>query len=127
MKRQRAAVKVVELNDEELAARCIVLNKSITWPVQLPEAECEKDKLTVATLVTTRILVDNDLLPAEDVSYLFPQVSPPGPGQHGSSPWTDAEALWSSARRLKTIQRPRRRDALGQRRLAAWFDRATPG
>ncbi len=25
----------------------------------------------MATLVTTRILVDNDLLPGEDVSYLF--------------------------------------------------------
>ena len=53
--------------------RCIVLNKSITLTTfnYLRRGLFEKDKLTVATLVTTRILVDNDLLPGEDVSYLF--------------------------------------------------------
>ena len=40
----------------------------------------EKDKLTVATLVTTRILVDNDLLPGEDVSYGFLGKVHPDPG-----------------------------------------------
>ena len=50
-----------------------MLNKSITLTTfnYLRRGLFEKDKLTVATLVTTRILVDNDLLPGEDVSYLF--------------------------------------------------------
>ena len=75
-------VKVVELTDEELAARCIVLNKSITLTTfnYLRRGLFEKDKLTVATLVTTRILVDNDLLPGEDVSYLFLGKVHPDPG-----------------------------------------------
>ena len=47
-------VKVVELTDEELAARCIVLNKSITLTTfnYLRRGLFEKDKFTVATLVT---------------------------------------------------------------------------
>ena len=72
----------MELTDEELAARCIVLNKSITLTTfnYLRRGLFEKDKLTVATLVTTRILVDNDLLPGEDVSYLFLGKVHPDPG-----------------------------------------------
>ena len=62
--------------------RCIVLNKSITLTTfnYLRRGLFEKDKLTVATLVTTRILVDNDLLPGEDVSYLFLGKVHPDPG-----------------------------------------------
>ena len=59
-----------------------VLNKSITLTTfnYLRRGLFEKDKLTVATLVTTRILVDNDLLPGEDVSYLFLGKVHPDPG-----------------------------------------------
>ena len=71
--------------DAAVSRRCRstqVLNKSITLTTfnYLRRGLFEKDKLTVATLVTTRILVDNDLLPGEDVSYLFLGKVHPDPG-----------------------------------------------
>mmetsp|Transcript_7029 Transcript_7029/g.18100 ORF Transcript_7029/g.18100 Transcript_7029/m.18100 type:complete len:3653 (+) Transcript_7029:117-11075(+) len=124
-------VKVVELNDEELAARCIVLNKSITLTTfnYLRRGLFEKDKLTVATLVTTRILVDNDLLPAEDVSYLFLGKVHPDPGNMGPLHEWMPEALWP---KVKALEGLKQFNGLGDAMHSdsddwlAWFDGATP-
>merc|ERR1719395_233 len=124
-------VKVVELTDEELAARCIVLNKSITLTTfnYLRRGLFEKDKLTVATLVTTRILVDNDLLPAEDVSYLFLGKVHPDPGNMGPLHEWMPEALWP---KVKALEGLKQFNGLGDAMHSdsddwlAWFDGATP-
>ena len=124
-------VKVVELNDEELAARCIVLNKSITLTTfnYLRRGLFEKDKLTVATLVTTRILVDNDLLPAEDVSYLFLGKVHPDPGNMGPLHEWMPEALWP---KVKALEGLKQFNGLGDAMHSdsddwlAWVDGATP-
>merc|ERR1711871_1043428 len=124
-------VKVVELTDEELAARCIVLNKSITLTTfnYLRRGLFEKDKLTVATLVTTRILVDNDLLPGEDVSYLFLGKVHPDPGNMGPLHEWLPEALWP---KVKALEGLKQFNGLGDAMHSdsddwlAWFDGATP-
>mmetsp|Transcript_14602 Transcript_14602/g.45793 ORF Transcript_14602/g.45793 Transcript_14602/m.45793 type:complete len:4603 (+) Transcript_14602:85-13893(+) len=124
-------VKVVELNDEELAARCIVLNKSITLTTfnYLRRGLFEKDKLTVATLVTTRILVDNDLLPGEDVSYLFLGKVHPDPGNMGPLHEWMPEQLWP---KIKALEGLKQFSGLGDAMHSdsddwlQWFDGATP-
>ncbi|KAH8043933.1 hypothetical protein JL722_14956 [Aureococcus anophagefferens] len=54
--------EVVELNDEELAARCVVLMNSITLTTfnYIRRGLFEKDKLTIATMVTLRIAVSDE-------------------------------------------------------------------
>jgi dynein heavy chain len=123
--------RVVELNDEELAARCIVLNESITMATfnYLRRGNFEKDKLTVATLMTTRILVDNDLLPAEDVSYLFMGKIHPDPGNMGPLHEWMPEALWP---KIKALEGLKQFGGLGDAMHSdsddwlSWFDGAAP-
>ena len=119
------------MTDEELAARCIVLNKSITLTTfnYLRRGLFEKDKLTVATLVTTRILVDNDLLPGEDVSYLFLGKVHPDPGNMGPLHEWMPEQLWP---KIKALEGLKQFSGLGDAMHSdsddwlAWFDGATP-
>ena len=88
----------------------------------------EKDKLTVATLVTTRILVDNDLLPGEDVSYLFLGKVHPDPGNMGPLHEWLPEALWP---KIKALEGLKQFNGLGDAMHSdsddwlAWFDGAT--
>ena len=89
----------------------------------------EKDKLTVATLMTTRILVDNDLLPAEDVSYLFMGKIHPDPGNMGPLHEWMPEALWP---KVKALEGLKQFTGLGDAMHSdsddwlSWFDGAAP-
>ena len=89
----------------------------------------EKDKLTVATLVTTRILVDNDLLPGEDVSYLFLGKVHPDPGNMGPLHEWMPEQLWP---KIKALEGLKQFSGLGDAMHSdsddwlAWFDGAAP-
>jgi dynein heavy chain len=120
-----------QFRDGVVPHRCIVLNKSITLTTfnYLRRGLFEKDKLTVATLVTTRILVDNDLLPGEDVSYLFLGKVHPDPGNMGPLHEWMPEQLWP---KIKALEGLKQFSGLGDAMHSdsddwlAWFDGATP-
>jgi dynein heavy chain len=79
------AEEKVEATDAELATRCIVLIDSITKTVfnYIRRGVFETDKLTVATLTTLRISVNDGKLSEEDVAYLVEAKQNPDPGNMG--------------------------------------------
>ena len=123
--------EVVELNDDELAARCIVLKESITLTTfnYIRRGLFEKDKLTVATLVTTRIAVNDELLQQEEVLYLFLGKIAPDPGNMGPLHEWMPEAIWP---KVKALEGLKRFNGLGDAMHSdsddwlAWFDGAAP-
>lgn len=63
---------IAELTDEELAARCVDLNVSITITVfnYIRRGLFERDKLTVSTQLTLKILNTTGRLETEDMNFL---------------------------------------------------------
>jgi len=120
-----------ELTDEELAARCLVLIDSITRTVfnYVRRGVFEMDKLTVATLLTLRIAVNDKILPQEDVDYLVDGKLNPDPGNMGPLfEWLPA-AIWP---RVKALEGLKRFNGLGDAMQSEsddwqrWFDSEMP-
>jgi len=96
-----------ELNDAELAARCTVLIDAITRTVfnYIRRGVFEMDKLTVSTLLTLRIAVNDGKLSDEDVSYLVEAKMSADPGNMGPLfEWLPA-AIWPKIKALETLKR----------------------
>ncbi|KAH8072714.1 hypothetical protein JL721_3359 [Aureococcus anophagefferens] len=125
------AKKAVELNDEELAARCVVLMNSITLTTfnYIRRGLFEKDKLTIATMVTLRIAVSDEVLSADDVGYLYLGKIATDPGNMGPLHEWMPEAIWP---KVKALEGLKRFNGLGDNMHSdsdewlAWFDNATP-
>jgi dynein heavy chain, axonemal len=85
-----------ELDDAELAARCVVLINSITETVFLyiRRGVFETDKLTVATLLALRIAVNDGKLTQEEVDYLVLGNLSPDPGNMGPLHEWLPPAIW---------------------------------
>ncbi|KAH8058729.1 hypothetical protein JL722_5961 [Aureococcus anophagefferens] len=123
--------EVVELNDEELAARCVVLMNSITLTTfnYIRRGLFEKDKLTIATMVTLRIAVSDEVLSADDVGYLYLGKIATDPGNMGPLHEWMPEAIWP---KVKALEGLKRFNGLGDNMHSdsdewlAWFDNATP-
>ena len=99
--------EVVEATDAELAARCVVLIDSITKTVYnyIRRGVFETDKLTVATLLTLRIAVNDGRLSEEDVSYLVEAKQSPDPGNMGPLFEWLPQAIWPKIKALEGLKR----------------------
>ena len=120
-----------EATDSELAARCIVLIDSITETVfnYIRRGLFEMDKLTVATILTLRIAVNDGKLPADEVEYLIEGKVSPDPGNMGPlHEWLPA-AIWP---RIKALEGMKRYQGLGDSMQSdsdewqKWFDGEMP-
>jgi dynein heavy chain len=120
-----------EATDQELAARCIVLIDSITQTVfnYVRRGLFEMDKLTVATILTLRIAVNDGKLPAEEVEYLIEGKMSPDPGNMGPLHEWLPPAIWP---RIKALEGMKRYMGLGDSMQSdsdewqRWFDGETP-
>uniref|UniRef100_K3W732 AAA+ ATPase domain-containing protein n=1 Tax=Globisporangium ultimum (strain ATCC 200006 / CBS 805.95 / DAOM BR144) TaxID=431595 RepID=K3W732_GLOUD len=98
--------EVPDLTDEEMLARCRILMDSITSCVYnyVRRGLFERDKLTVATMLTLKILLKDGLLSDSEVEYLLISKSHPDAGNAGSaSEWLLA-ALWSKIKALEALK-----------------------
>lgn len=119
--------KKKELTDEELAARNLVLINSITETVfsYVRRGLFERDKLTVATLMTLSILVNDGKLDEEDVDYLVASKSSMDPGNMGPLQEWLPEVIWP---KVKALEGMKRFQNLGDQMQSdsddwlAWFD-----
>eukprot|EP01041_Mallomonas_annulata_P001785 gene1785-3464_t len=96
-----------ELSDAELVTRCSVLVDSITRTVfnYVRRGVFETDKLTVATLLTLRIAVNDGKLTQEEVDYLVMGKQSPDPGNMGPlHEWLPA-AIWPKVKALEGLKR----------------------
>ena len=120
-----------EATDEELAARCTVLIDSITETVfnYVRRGLFEMDKLTVATILTLRIAVNDGKLAAEEVEYLIEGKVSPDPGNMGPLHEWLPSAIWP---RIKALEGMKRYVGLGDSMQSdtdewqRWFDGETP-
>ena len=96
-----------ELTDEELADRCAKLKESITLTVfnYIHRGLFEKDKLTVATLLTFAILINDNKLKPSEVSYLLQGKFSTDPGNMGPLQEWLPENIWPKLKALEGIQR----------------------
>jgi len=97
----------VELTDEELKARCLVLIDSITRTVfnYVRRGVFEMDKLTVASLLTLRICVNDGKLTDEEVSYLVEGKQSLDPGNMGPlHEWLPAP-IWPKVKALEGLKK----------------------
>jgi dynein heavy chain len=97
----------VDLNDEQLAARCDLLLRTITTTVYdyVRRGLFVRDKLTVAALLTLQVLVNDDKLPPEDVDYLVASKIAADPGNMGPLHEWLPEAVWPKVRALEGLKR----------------------
>jgi dynein heavy chain len=95
----------VEKTDEELAARCIVLIDSITTTVfnYVRRGLFVVDKLTVATLLTLKILVNDGLMKQEDVDMLVMGKIHTDPGNMGPLHEWLPDSIWPKIKSLETM------------------------
>lgn len=96
-----------ELSDEDLAKRCVVLTDSITRTVYnyIRRGVFEMDKLTVVTLLTLRIAVNDGRLPDEEVAYLVDGKLSVDPGNMGPLfDWLPS-AIWPRIKALEGLKR----------------------
>jgi len=96
-----------ELDDDELAKRCVVLIDSITKTVfnYIRRGLFEMDKLTVATLLTIRIAVNDEKLTQEEVDYLVMGKMSPDPGNMGPLHEWMSETIWPRVKALEGLKR----------------------
>lgn len=96
-----------ELTDAELAARCIVLIDSITTTVfaYIRRGVFETDKLTISTLLTLRICVNDKKLSQEEVNYLVLGNMSPDPGNMGPLHEWMPSAIWPRVKALEGLKR----------------------
>ena len=120
-----------EATDAELASRCVVLIDSITETVfnYIRRGLFEMDKLTVATILTLRIAVNDGKLPAEEVEYLIEGKSSVDPGNMGPLHEWLPSAIWP---RIKALEGLKRYQGLGDSMQSdsdewqKWFDGEMP-
>lgn len=96
-----------EMTDAELAVRCGVLVGSITRTVfnYVRRGLFEMDKLTVATLLTLRIAVNDGKLTQEEVDYLVMGKVNPDPGNMGPlHEWLPGN-IWPRIKALEGLKR----------------------
>ena len=96
-----------ELTDEEIANRCEKLKESITLTVfnYIRRGLFEKDKLTVATLLTFNILINDHMLKPSEVAYLLQERLSIDPGNMGPLQEWLPENIWPKLKALEEIQR----------------------
>jgi dynein heavy chain len=120
-----------EATDAELAARCIVVIDSITRTVfnYIRRGLFEMDKLTVGTILTLRLAVNDGKLSAEEVEYLIEGKMSADPGNMGPlSEWLPS-AIWP---RIKALEGLKRFAGLGDSMQSdsdewqKWFDSEMP-
>ncbi|GMH84222.1 hypothetical protein TrST_g13493, partial [Triparma strigata] len=94
-----------EKTDEELAARCNVLIDSITTTVfnYIRRGLFEVDKLTVATLLTLKILVNDGKMPQEDADMLVMGKVSTDPGNMGPLHEWLPDAIWPKIKALESM------------------------
>ena len=101
------AKEVRALSDQELAQRCEVLKESATFTSfkYVLRGAFERDKLTVATQLAFKILIDVGELSDTQVRYLV--VGPPAPSDAGSmgelSEWLPA-SIWPRVKALEAVK-----------------------
>jgi len=122
--------KVRVLTDEELIVRCGILKDSSTKTTfnYINRGLFERDKLTVATQLCFKIMVDNETLSPAAVSALVIGLPlPPDPGSMGSLAEWLPEALWPKIKALESLK-PSPFEKLGEdmqndsSRWRDWFD-----
>ena len=112
---------------DEINARCNVLIESITLTVfnYIRRGLFEIDKLTVATLLTLKILVSDKKMTAEEVDYLVMGKTSVDPGNMGPLHEWLPENIWPKVKGLENMQRFK---GLGDNmqsdsdEWSAWFD-----
>ncbi|CBJ30911.1 Dynein heavy chain family dynein heavy chain [Ectocarpus siliculosus] len=120
-------VEKVEMTDEELAARCVILVDAVTTTVfnYVRRGLFERDKLTVATMLTLKILVNDGILGQEEVDYLVMSKASMDPGNMGPLGEWLPETIWP---KLKSLERIKRFQNIGDAMQSdsddwqAWFD-----
>jgi len=123
--------KKEEITDEELAKRTTILIDSITRTVfqYLRRGLFEVDKLTVASLMTIRICLNDGKLPEDEVSYLIESKLNPDSGNMGPLHEWLPEAIWP---RIKALEGMKRFNNLGDNMQSdsdewlRYFDSETP-
>jgi len=120
-----------DLTDEELGARCTVLINSITATVfnYVRRGVFEVDKLTVSTMLTLRIAVNDGVLDQGDVEYLVSGVESTDPGNMGPLHEWMPPQIWP---KIKGIESMKKFNGLGDNMQSesddwlVWFDGETP-
>ncbi|CAM9264603.1 unnamed protein product [Hapterophycus canaliculatus] len=115
------------MTDEELAARCVILVDAVTMTVfnYVRRGLFERDKLTVATMLTLKILVNDGILAQEEVDYLVMSKASMDPGNMGPLGEWLPETIWP---KLKSLERIKRFQNIGDAMQSdsddwqAWFD-----
>jgi len=98
--------EVDEMTDEELAERCIKLNKLVTDTVfnYIRRGLFERDKLTVATQLTLKILTKSEELDPEEVNFLVDAGVSIDAGNMGPLAEWMPEALWPKVKFLEGMK-----------------------
>ncbi|CAM9266952.1 unnamed protein product [Chrysoparadoxa australica] len=117
----------MEMTDEELAQRCLVLIDSITATVfnYIRRGLFERDKLTVSTMLTLQIAVCDGKLNQEEVDFLVMSKASLDPGNMGPLGEWMPEAIWP---KIKALEGLKRFHSLGDAMQSdsddwqAWFD-----
>merc|ERR1719163_189240 len=96
----------MELNDEELAERCVHLVDLITEIVfnYIRRGLFERDKLTVATLLTLRVLLKAEKLDPVEVESLLEGRGASDPGNMGPLAEWMPEPIWPKIKQLETLK-----------------------
>lgn len=96
----------VELNEEELKQRCEELKDSITLTVfnYIRRGLFECDKLSVATLLTFNILINDGKIDEKDVSFLLRTQVVSDPGNMGPLAEWLPEHIWPKIKGLEAMQ-----------------------
>lgn len=119
------------MTDEELGLRCKILINSITETVfnYIRRGLFERDKLTVSTLLTLKLMVNDGLLSQEEQDYLVMGKTVLDPGNMGPLHEWMPVALWP---RLKALEQLKRFSNLGDNMQSEsdewlkWFDNEQP-
>ena len=129
---KKRAVRV--LTDDELVKRCVILKDSATLTTfnYINRGMFERDKLTVATQLCLKIMVDNGELTGQQVSALVIGLNPPADcGTSGAlSEWLP-DNLWPRVKSLESLK-PGPFEKLGEDmtndsgRWRDWFDGEKP-
>jgi dynein heavy chain len=98
--------EVEEMSDEELAERCLKLNSFVTETVfnYIRRGLFEKDKLTVATQLTLKILTKSGALDPEEVNFLVDAGVSLDAGNMGPLAEWMPEPLWPKVKFLEGMK-----------------------
>ncbi len=116
-----------DINTEDLSLRCEELRESITKTVfnYIRRGLFEKDKLTVAALMTFKVLINDGKMDPVDVDFLLKSKSCIDPGNMGPLQEWLPESIWP---RIKALEDMTRFKGLGDNMQSdsdewnSWFD-----